>query len=176
MKHTNSRALAKALVILAAVSMVLLMGCGMAGNMAQSLMGGGSSGGRELWSDVPKMDGINKADLGLPLAAKLAIQAAFQGSIDYVAYTTDKTPQDVLDFYKADKMKEAGWNDEGVGCVGDTSGGAATGGSVCFYTKDTNGKKEALAIVAAADDSSKKTQIFFARIDVSKLETPTPGS
>mgnify|MGYP006883660966 CR=1 FL=1 len=53
-------------------------------------------------------------------------------------------------------------------------GGAAGLGLLCFFAKDTDGKQEALAIVAATDDATKKTQVFFVRVDVSSLETPTP--
>jgi hypothetical protein len=172
MLHSTLRSpLSKALIILLVFAMFMTMGC----NMVGSLFGGGSSGNRELWSDVPKMDGMNAADLGLPLAAKLAIQAAFQGAIDYVAFNTDKTPADVQAFYTAEKMTEAGWkSDSNMGCIGDESGGAAGLGLLCFFAKDANGKQEALAIVAAVDDATKKTQVFFARIDVSSLVTPTP--
>lgn len=161
----------KALAILLIFTMSMTMGC----NMVGSLFGGGTSGNRELWSDVPKMDGMNAADLGLPLAAKLAIQAAFQGAVDYVAFSTDKTPADVQAYYTAEKMTGAGWQaDSAMGCVGDEAGGAAGLGLLCFFAKDANGKQEALAIVAAVDEETQKTQVFFARIDVSSLETPEP--
>ena len=172
MSNMTFRPLAKGLVVLLVLTMFLTMGC----NMVTSLFSGGGGASHDLWSDVPAMDGMTKTDTGLPLAAKLAIQAAFQGAIDYVAYSTDKTPQEVLDFYSTDKMQAAGWNSADAGCVGDTGSDSATGGAVCFYTKETNGKKEALALVSAVDDSTKKTNVFFARIDVSKLETPTPSS
>ena len=163
--------LSKGLMILLVFTMAMTMGC----NMIGSLFGGGSSGNRELWPDVPKMEGMNAADLGLSLAAKLAIQAAFQGAIDYVAFNTDKTAADVQAFYTAEKMTEAGWqSDSNMGCIGDEQGGAAGLGLLCFFAKDTDGKQEALAIVAATDDATKKTQVFFVRVDVSSLETPTP--
>jgi len=172
MIHATLRSpLSKALILLLVFTMFMTMGC----NMIGSLFGGGSSGSRELWPDVPKMNGMNTADLGLPLAAKLAIQAAFKGAIDYVAFNTDKTPADVQAFYTADKMKEAGWqSDSNMGCIGDEQGGGAGLGLLCFFAKDANGKQEALAIVAATDDATKKTQVFFVRIDASSLETPTP--
>ena len=171
-KPNTLRPLAKALTVLLVLTMFLTMGCG----MVSSLFGGGGGGARQMWSDVPTMDGLKSESMDLPLAARLAIQAVFQGAIDYASFTTDKTPADVQAFYSAEKMKEAGWDAGDMGCIGDAQGGAATGGAVCFFTKDTNGKKEALAIIVAADESSKKTQIFFARIDLSKLETPTPNA
>lgn len=172
-RSTTLRPLGKALVALLALTMVLTMGC----NMVGSLFGGGGGGGaRELWSDVPSMDALKAENLDLPLAARLSIQAAFQGAIDYASFTTDKTPADVQAFYSAEKMTASGWDAGDLGCIGDAQGGAAAGGAVCFFTRETDGKREALAIIVAADDTTKKTQIFFARIDLSKLETPTPNA
>ena len=171
-RSTTLRPLGKALVALLALTMVLTTGC----NMVGSLFGGGGGGARALWSDVPSMDALKAESLDLPLAARLSIQAAFQGAIDYASFTTDKTPADVQAFYTDEKMKESGWDAGDMGCIGDAQGGAAAGGAVCFFTKETEGKQEALAIIVAADDTTKKTQIFFARIDLSKLETPTPNS
>jgi hypothetical protein len=173
--QTNGRSkLAKGLLLVLAVTMFATMGCG----MIQGLMGvGGGSTTRELWSDVPKMDGLTQAnDLNLPFAANLAIQAMFQGSIDYVAFRTATAPADIQSFYANDRMSQAGWSGEGMGCVGDGSNGVAGQGAVCFFEKTSDTTREGLAIVVAPDEAnSGQSQVFFARIDLKKLDqTPQP--
>ena len=173
------RPLSRGLVALLAFTMVLTLGCGMAGGLVESMTGGGGGGNRELWSDVPKMDGLNRADEGLPLTARLAIQAIFPGDIDYLAFSTSQTPADVQAFYTVDSMNSAGWEGDEMGCVGEGSAemaGATGVGAVCFFTKQEGDKSWALAIVAAPHEGSTNTDVFFARVDVSQLLTPTPGS
>ena len=81
---------------------------------------GGSSGSAttvtDLWPDVPKMDGITVIKADMPIEFQIAVQAFFaaassnQGSINFIAYTTDKTPADVEAYYSAERMKSAGWD------------------------------------------------------------------
>ncbi len=173
--QTNGRSkLAKGLLLVLAMTVFATMGCG----MVQGLMGmGGGSTTRELWSDVPKMDGLTQAnDLNLPFAANLAIQAMFQGRIDYVAFRTATPPADIQSFYANDRMSQAGWSGEGMGCVGDGSNGVAGQGAVCFFEKKSETTHEGLAIVVAPDEAnSGQSQVFFARIDLNKLDqTPQP--
>jgi len=166
--------IAKGLLLMLAVTMFATMGCG----MVQGLLGmGGGSTTRELWSDVPKMDGMTQAsDLNLPLAANLAIQAMFQGSIDYVAFRTTNTPANIQAFYSNDRMSQAGWSGEGMGCVGDGSNGVAGQGAVCFFEKKSDTTHDGLALVVAPDEAiTGQSQVFFARINLKKLDqTPQP--
>lgn len=153
-------------------ALVFTTACG----MVTSLFSGKSSGTvSDLWADVPRMDGMTKTDMEMPLAARLALQAMLQGRMDYIAYTTDATPQAVLDFYTKERMEEQGWaSQEGTGCFGDAE--TAEAGSVCIYTKTTDGKNEVLGIVAAKDEETNKTAIFFARVDTTAEATEESGS
>ena len=150
-----------------AAAMVFTLACG----MVNTLMGGRSSGTvAELWADVPRMDGMTKAELDFPLAARLALQAVSQGKMDFVAYSTDATPQAVLDYYTLERMNGSGWNaQDGTGCFGDAE--TSSTGAICVFTKTTDGKEEVLGIVAANDESIGKTAIFFARIDTTQTES-----
>ena len=171
--------LLRGLLALLVFTMFLTLGCGMAGGLVESMTGGGGGSGRELWSDVPKMDRLDRSEEGLPLTARLAVQAMFQGDIDYLAFTTTQTPTDVQAFYTVDRMNSAGWEGDEMGCVGEGSAemaGATGVGAVCFFTKQEGDKSWALAIVAAPHEGSTNTDVFFARVDVSQLLTPTPGS
>lgn len=156
------------LVALLAVTMAFTMGCGFLGN----LIGGGGGGTvATLWSDVPTFPGTTKADLEMPLAAKIAIQAMFQGKVDFIAFKTNQPVQSVIDFYTQDRMKSSGWNSDTVGCQGGT-GESGSQGAICFYGKKEGDKEFGLAIFIAQDDKTKETHLFYARIDVTS--TPTP--
>lgn len=149
-------------------ALIFTMGCG----MISSLMSGTSAGSvADLWPDVPRMDGMTKADLEFPLAARLAMQAISQGRMNFIAYTTDATPQAVLDFYTTERMSGQGWESgENGGCFGneESSNEEAT---VCIFTKNADGKNEVLGIVAGRDPETNKTAIFFGRIDASDAAT-----
>ena len=135
-----------------------------------SLLGGRSAGTvTELWADVPRMDGMTKADLEMPLAARLAMQAITQGRMNFIAFTSEATPQAVLDYYTTDRMAEQGWNtQDGMGCFGDSQ---SQEGTVCIFSKTGDGKNEILGIVAAIDAETNKTAIFFGRIDATEQAT-----
>ena len=126
-----------------------------------------------LWPDVPPFPGAQKADLKLPLFARLILRAAMQGKISFIAFTTDKSAQDVREFYTADRMKTAGWTLSDKGCTGDTEDKKKQG-DVCFFTRKDGDKQEGLAIVVGEDQKTKQTQIFYARIDMTQ-PTPSPS-
>ena len=153
-------------------ALIFTSACG----MVSTLLSGRSSGTvNDLWADVPRMDGMTKADMEMPLAAHLALQAMLQGRMDFIAYTTDGTPQSVLDFYTTERMAEQGWTTEnGMGCFSDAETNAA--GTICAYSKTTDGKNEVLALVAANDEETNKTAIFFARVATSAEATEEAGS
>jgi hypothetical protein len=149
-------------------ALIFTTACG----MVTTLLGGKSSGTvTDLWADVPRMDGMTKTDMEMPLAARLALQAMFQGRMDFIAFTTDAAPQAVLDFYTKERMGGEGWDSEdGTGCFGDAD--TAEEGTICVFTKTADGKNEVMGVVAAKDAETNKTAIFFARIDVTEEATP----
>jgi hypothetical protein len=149
-------------------ALIFTSACG----MVSSLMGGSSSGTvNDLWSDVPRMDGLTKTDMEMPLAVRLGLQAMLQGRMDFIAYTTDATPQAVVDFYTAERMTEQGWTDaQGTGCYGGETETTAEGG-ICVFNKVTEDKSEVLGIVTALDEETGKTAVFFARVDTTEAAT-----
>lgn len=144
-------------------ALIFTSACG----MVSSLLGGRSSGTvNDLWADVPRMDGMTKADMEMPLAARLALQAVMQGRMNFIAYTTDATPQNVLDYYTNERMAGQGWSSEdGTGCFGDAE---TVEGTICVFMKTTDSKSEVLGIIATNDPETNKTAIFFARVDTSE--------
>jgi len=126
-----------------------------------------------LWPDVPPLPGATKADLEIPLGARLAIRAMMQGKINFIAFTTDQSAPAVQAFYSNERMKTAGWTPTDKGCVGDTDD-KDTHGAVCLFKRKDGSKEEGLAIVLAQDEKTKKTEIFYVRIDVTQ-PTPSPS-
>jgi hypothetical protein len=166
------------LVLCLLISATLLNGCG----LAKSLLGTSGGSVAQLWPDVPPIDGATKTELEMPLAFRLMLQSAFKGGIDYIAYSTSKTPDEVRGFYTTERMQANGWKgadmsgaaQDQLSCIGDQSGDASSSGALCLFAKQDGAQKPLLAIVVAQNEDTKQTEVFYARIDVSKLETPTP--
>ena len=152
------------------VAMFLTAACGIINTLT---CGGGPGTVSTLWADVPAFTGASKANLDLPLPAKLAVQGVFQGKLDFISYTTGSPMQDVQNFYSAERMQATGWNAESGGCTGNASANPLPQGAFCFFGKKEEGKDIGLAIVITQDDKTRQTQIFYVRIDVTT--TPTPG-
>ncbi len=151
------------------VTVLFTTGCGMLGN----LIGGGGSAATALWADVPPMDGATaNKDLQLPPVARLAVQAIAQGNLEFVAYVTPKTPQEVADFYTVERMAAAGWNSEAGGCQASNDTSGTGGGGFCVFSKTEDGKETSLFVVTAKDDNSPQTQIFYVRAQ--GAATPAP--
>src|ERR1700674_4479098 len=104
-----SRGRSRANKATAIFALFLLLGVVVSCRMVESLTGGEKAGTvSSLWPDVPPFAGAAKADLQIPLGPRLILRAATQGKMNFIAFTTTKTAQDVKDFYTADRMKAAG--------------------------------------------------------------------
>lgn len=155
-------------------ALILILAVAVSCRLAESLTGDPKAGTvSTLWPDVPPLEGATKADLEIPLGARLAIRAMMQGKINFISFTTDKTAQEVKDFYSADRMKAAGWTPNDKGCIGDTEDQKSQGAVCLFSRKDAN-KEEGLAIIIAQDEKAHKTNLFYARIDMTEAKA-TPS-
>ena len=150
------------------LALVLVLGVGLSCKLAERLSGDKNAGTvSTLWSDVPPFEGATKSDLEIPLGARLIIRAASQGAVNFISFRTNKTAQEVKDFYTNDRMKNAGWTPHDKGCVGDTEDSQNHGG-ICLFEKKAPDKQEMLAIVIAQDEKTPETNIFYARIDTTE--------
>lgn len=95
------------------------------------------------------------------------IRAMMQGKVNFISFRTDKSAQEVKDFYSKDRMEAAGWAAHEKGCIGDTED-SENHGAVCLFSRKDGGKEEGLAIVVAQDEKLPETNIFYARIDMTK--------
>src|SRR5436190_16434323 len=94
----------------AATAVALIVVVVSACRMVETLTGNPTAGTvSSLWPDVPPFAGATKADLEIPLGARLAIRAAMQGKINFIAFNTTKSAQEVQDFYSKQRMQAAGW-------------------------------------------------------------------
>src|SRR2546423_220892 len=120
-----------------------------------------------LWPDVPPFAGATKADLEIPLGARLMIRAMMRGKINFISFKTAKPAQEVKDFYSVNRMKAAGWASDDKGCTGDMED-TKNHGAVCVFSRKDGDKQEGLAIVIAQDEKLPETNIFYARIDTTQ--------
>lgn len=161
--------------------LVFSLGCGIVNSMLGLTNSAGSVS--ELWSDVPPLEGATKADLEMPLAFQLMIRTMTSGGVDYIAFTTPKTPDEIKSYYTAELMQTNGWQTvdmEGKetgeqSCLGDQSD-SGNAGAVCLFNKKDGDKETLLAIVIAQDEQKTETNVFYTRIDTSKFETPQPDA
>ena len=73
---------ARYLIALSAILVTAALGCGVLDTVVNQAVSGGKPAGTvaDLWTDVPKMNGMNKVDLQLPIAAQVAMKAITQGN------------------------------------------------------------------------------------------------
>lgn len=163
------------------------LGCGLIDSVVNKVAPSGNVAA-DLWSDVPRMEGMTKSDIEMPLPLRLIAQAASQGimteagdsagSMEFVAFTTDKSPTDVTAFYTVEQMQGAGWNVKDMpGCtssqdVAQDEKAAVDVGAMCLFAREEGDKGTLLVLLAAQDEQSKQTQLFFTRIagSISKLK------
>jgi hypothetical protein len=155
------------------LALFLVLAVALSCRLAERLTGDPKAGTvSNLWPDVPPLPGATKADLEIPLAARLAIRTMMQGKVNFIAFTADQSAQEVKDFYSKERMEAAGWTPSEKGCIGDTED-QDNHGAVCLYKRRSGNKEEGLAIVLAQDEKTKKTEIFYARIDMTQ-PSPSP--
>jgi hypothetical protein len=157
------------------LALILILAVTVSCRLVENLAGGPKAGTvSSLWPDVPPLAGATKADLEIPLGARLMIRAMMQGKINFIAFTSDQSAPDVQAFYSNDRMKAAGWTPSEKGCIGNTDEDKDNQGAVCLYKRKDGNKEEGLAIILAQDEKTKKTEIFYARIDMTE-PTPSPS-
>ena len=147
------------------LALALILGVAISCKLSERLAGDKNAGTvSQLWTDVPPFQGATKADLEIPLGMRLLIRGMTQGKVNFISFRTDKTAQEVKDFYSVDRMKAVGWVANDKGCTGDTED-TKNHGALCLFSKKDNGKEEALAIIVAQDEKLPDTNIFYARVD-----------
>lgn len=152
------------------LALTLIFGVAISCKLSERLAGDKNAGTvSELWPDVPPFQGATKAEIEIPLGMRLLLRGMTQGKVNFISFRTDKTAQEVKDFYSNDRMKAAGWNANDKGCTGDTED-SKDHGAICLFSKKNAGKDEGLAIIVAQDEKLPETNIFYARIDTTNTK------
>jgi hypothetical protein len=150
-----------------------------AGGAAQLAGNAGMTNASQLWPDVPRMDGMDSSSVDMPVYIKLYIQTALkamsqgEGNVDWIAFSTKKTPDDVQAFYTSERMAAAGWDPtEAQPCYNGSEQGVDQVGALCGFAKQSGSDQELLAILATSDTTTNTTTVFFLRLQA--IVTPTP--
>jgi hypothetical protein len=160
--------------VVGVVVLVATLACGPLGNLGNVVTGSKAGTAASLWSDVPPYPGAEKVDLEMPLFIRLAVEAASKavmrqagdatGNLEFIAYTTADTAEQIQAFYTNERMVGEGWADrQDLGC-GMTSTGTQDVGAMCAFYKQGASKDSALFIVIAPGDN-QQTSVFYIRID-----------
>ncbi len=167
-----------------------MLACGLINSVTNTVAGGGNyQPAAAMWSDVPQMSGLTPnqvADLpaGVKLIMRLVLgnlgklnssgQDQSTGNIDWLAFNSTGTPNDVMNFYTTDRMTAAGWDqNDSAGCQSSSSSGTSQGDVFCVFGKQSNGLQTYLAIIATQDANTKQTSVFYLRLE-GAAATPTP--
>ncbi len=148
--------------------------------VANQVVGSGFRVVDQLWTDVPRMDGLTSAEQDIPIYVKLYVQTVLratsggEGSVDWIVFTTDKTPGDIEAFYTLERMGGQGWDVESqdTACLSGTEQGVNEVGTICVFEKQGSNKQDLLAIMAGTDTTTNQTDVFFLRLTANV--TPTP--
>jgi len=142
-----------------------VLGCSMIGKIAEKQLDKGLSTQKadSLWTDVPRMDGLNDSPTeDLPLTIKLVMHGfvnmvlnsdkenSKNVTTDWIFFNYKGSTSDAKDFYTTDKMKSFGnWSlPEGMKspCLNGKDKGID--GDVCLFQKMENGRQQGLIIIA----------------------------
>ena len=182
MKRANPR-------IVLLLALPILLACGLTNTVGNAVTGGDQyKPAAELWSDVPKIDGLTPGQMeDLPLPVKLLMRTIIgnmgklnpagtdqtTGSIDWISFNSSGTPEDIKNFYTPERMSAAGWDQtDNSTCLSGSEQGMPQVGAFCVFGKEQNGLQTMLAIFATQDESTKQTSAFFLRLETAA--TPTP--
>lgn len=171
----------KAALFVLAVVFLASLACGPLGNLT-----GASSAGTatSLWPDVPALPGADKVDVEMPLVVRLAVQAASKammteggelvGDLNFIAYTTDQSPEEVMAYYTAERMAAEGWTGGDTPGCGMMTAASQEAGGMCVFVKETAALNSGLFIAISPEDG--KTSLFYIRIDAKPEASATQSS
>jgi hypothetical protein len=174
------KTITKALVFV--VLILAVLSCSMVGKLAEKQLDKGLTTQKadSLWSDVPRMDGLNDSPTeDLPLTIKLALHGfvnlalnsdknSKNISTDWILYKYKGTTADVRNFYTPEMMKSSGnWSlPEGMKTPCLNGNDKGLDGDVCLYQKMENGRQQGLIIISlASQDKDVPVFVYFLRAE-----------
>ena len=149
------------------LALALLLAVALSCNLAERLGGDDQSVMvANLWPDVPPYPGATKSDIKLPLPMRIIFGRMMKGKISFITFRTDKSQQEVKDFYSGNSMTGVGWTRVDDTCFQDTKE-MKTGGAMCSFTRRVP-KQEVVAIMVQPENSG--TTIFYTRMDMTQQQ------
>jgi hypothetical protein len=164
-----------------AIAFVILLFAIISCNLAGKLINTGQDMPRasELWSDVPRMDGLSPSDVEPPLAIKLIMRTVLNNlwrlnkegedktpvNGDWITFTHNGPPADIKNFHTSERMTSFGnWEaSKESTCIDGKDKGID--GVLCVFQKIADKKQIGLAIVAGQDEKTKQTTVFYLRLE-----------
>lgn len=154
-----------------------VMSCSLVGKLIDD--GTDMTRANELWSDVPRMDGLAPSEMELPPTMKFIMRTVLDNlwrlnkegedktpvKGDWIVFMMNGAPPDVRNFYTNERMTSFGkWEaaKESTCFDGKDKG---FDGALCVFQKFSDRKEIELAIVAAQDPKTKQTNVFFLRLE-----------
>jgi hypothetical protein len=148
-----------------------------------SLLPGGETGLRptnELWSDVPRMDGLGASDMELPLVARIFMETMVSGILsggtgdgDVAVFNTSQTPAEIQAYYTNDRMAASGWAaSEQDTCFSGGEQGVEDVGLFCVFYKENASTQTGLVLLATPGEQAGQTSLFFIRLENQGTQTP----
>jgi hypothetical protein len=152
------------------LGLTLILGVAISCKLSERFAGDKNAGTvSELWADVPPFPGATKIEAEIPLGVRLLMRGMIQGKVNFISFRSDKSPEEVRDFYSNERMKAAGWAPTDKGCSSDADDEKHYG-VICLFSRNTAGKEERLAILVAQDEEAPETNLFYARIDATNVK------
>jgi hypothetical protein len=140
----------------------------------------------DLWSDVPRMDGLASSEAEMPIYVHLLMRTVLNNLYrlnkegedktpstgDWAVFSTSKTPDDVRSFYNNERMTSfGGWErSKNSTCLNGNE--YKFSGVACVFGKTVNNVGIGLLIVASQDEQKKQTNIFFVRVETPDVNKP----
>ena len=156
----------------AILALALLLAVALSCNLAEKLQSGedDSATVANLWPDVPPFPGATKSNKKLPIRNRFVYTSVLKGKASFITFSTDKSPQEVKDFYSGRRMSAAGWIYDDESCFSgpkdmpkDMPKDTLTADSFCSLVRG-DPKNEALMIVVQPESSG--ATIFYMRMDI----------
>ena len=156
------------------LALALLLTVALSCNLAEKLQSGedDSATVANLWPDVPPFPEATKSNKKLPLRNRFIYNSVLKGKASFITFSTDKSPQEVKDFYSGKRMSAAGWIYDDESCFTGPKGmpkdmpkDTLTPDSFCFLTRG-GPKNEALMIMVQPESSG--ATIFYMRMDITE--------
>jgi hypothetical protein len=169
--------------------MLAVLACGPLDSVMETVAGDDANftNVSELWSDVPRMEGLTASEVDMPASVKFIARTIIgnlgllnpegedrtTGKVDWIVFETGKSGDDVKAFYTPERMTENGWAEAGQSpCLQGSDFGVADVGALCVFEKRQGEAQTQLAIVVARDEQAQKNYVFFLRLET--VATPAP--